>query len=98
ADDPASGQQLQDADRPVHRLHGALAAGAAPVPLLAGAHGATIAAMTSPEPAAAGATDDLVLVLSCPDQPGIVARVAAVLYRHGANIEESQQFDDPVTD
>ena len=53
--------------------------------------------MTSPEPAAS-ATDDLVLVLSCPDQPGIVARVSAVLYRHGANIEESQQFDDPVTD
>jgi len=43
-------------------------------------------------------TDELVLVLSCPDQPGIVARVATVLYEHGANIEESQQFDDPVTD
>jgi formyltetrahydrofolate deformylase len=64
--------------------------------LLAGVHGATIAAVTTP--AAAPATDELVLVLSCPDQPGIVARVATVLFEHGANIEESQQFDDPVTD
>src|SRR5690606_18444012 len=93
---PAAGQQLQDADRPVHRLHRALCAVPDPAVLLAGLHGATIAAVTTP--AAAPVTDELVLVLSCPDQPGIVARVATVLYEHGANIEESQQFDDPVTD
>ncbi|MEO7069210.1 MAG: formyltetrahydrofolate deformylase [Nostocoides sp.] len=38
---------------------------------------------------------DLVLTLSCPDRPGIVARVSQLLFEHGANIEESQQFDDP---
>ena len=39
-----------------------------------------------------------VLILSCPDQRGIVARVTALLFEHGANIEESQQFDDVRTD
>ena len=39
-----------------------------------------------------------VLILSCPDQRGIVARVTQVLFERGANIEESQQFDDPRTD
>ncbi len=38
---------------------------------------------------------DLVLTLSCPDRPGIVARVSQLLFEQGANIEESQQFDDP---
>ncbi|MFV0384417.1 formyltetrahydrofolate deformylase [Paracoccus sp. (in: a-proteobacteria)] len=37
------------------------------------------------------------LTLTCPDQPGIVAQVAAVLAAHGANITEAQQFDDPET-
>lgn len=37
-------------------------------------------------------TTDAVLVLSCPDQRGIVAAVSALLFDHGANIEESQQF------
>ena len=37
----------------------------------------------------------IVLTLSCPDQPGLVARVTRLLFEHGANIEESQQFDDP---
>ncbi len=41
---------------------------------------------------------DAVLTLSCPDRPGIVAAVSQVLYEHGANIEESQQFDDVRTD
>ncbi|NHA69400.1 formyltetrahydrofolate deformylase [Phycicoccus flavus] len=41
---------------------------------------------------------DYVLLLSCPDQPGIVATVTALLYEHGANIEESQQFDDVRSD
>jgi formyltetrahydrofolate deformylase len=39
-----------------------------------------------------------VLILSCPDQRGIVATVTALLFEHGANIEESQQFDDVRTD
>ena len=41
---------------------------------------------------------DNVLILSCPDQRGIVATVTALLFEHGANIEESQQFQDPRTD
>src|SRR5690242_10889321 len=39
-----------------------------------------------------------VLILSCPDQRGIVATVTALLFEHGANIDESQQFQDPRTD
>ncbi len=39
-----------------------------------------------------------VLILSCPDQRGIVAAVTALLFDHGANIEESQQFLDVRTD
>ena len=39
-----------------------------------------------------------ILILSCPDQRGIVATVTALLFEHGANIEESQQFDDVRTD
>ena len=41
---------------------------------------------------------EAVLVLSCPDRRGIVAAVSALLFEHGANIEESQQFDDVRTD
>ena len=41
---------------------------------------------------------DNILILSCPDQRGIVATVTALLFEHGANIEESQQFDDVRTD
>ncbi|MEO6020056.1 MAG: formyltetrahydrofolate deformylase [Knoellia sp.] len=37
---------------------------------------------------------DLVLTLSCPDRPGIVAAVTQRLFEHRANIEESQQFSD----
>ena len=40
---------------------------------------------------------DNVLILSCPDRRGIVATVTALLFEHGANIEESQQFQDPRT-
>ena len=39
-----------------------------------------------------------VLILSCPDQRGIVATVTALLFEHGANIEESQQFGDVRTE
>ena len=38
-----------------------------------------------------------VLLLSCPDRPGIVAAVTATLAAHDANIEDSQQFQDPDT-
>ncbi|KGN39405.1 formyltetrahydrofolate deformylase [Knoellia subterranea] len=37
---------------------------------------------------------DLVLTLSCPDRPGIVAAVTQHLFERRANIEESQQFSD----
>jgi formyltetrahydrofolate deformylase len=37
------------------------------------------------------------LTLSCPDRPGIVARISALLLEHGANILEAQQFDDVET-
>ncbi len=45
-----------------------------------------------------GGVTEYVLLLSCPDRPGIVATVTALLFEHGANIEESQQFDDVGTD
>ncbi len=35
-----------------------------------------------------------VLLLSCPDQPGIVAAVADFVYRHGGNILDAQQHTD----
>ena len=34
------------------------------------------------------------LTLSCPNRPGIVARVSAELFSHGGNILEAHQFDD----
>ena len=42
-------------------------------------------------------TTHLVLTLSCPDRPGIVAAVAGLLAEHGGNITESQQFGDPLS-
>ena len=41
---------------------------------------------------ATSASGDFVLVLSCPDRPGIVHAVTGFLVRHGGNIVESQQF------
>ena len=38
-----------------------------------------------------------VLVLSCPDRPGIVHAVTGLLAEHGGNITESQQFGDPLS-
>ena len=35
-----------------------------------------------------------VLLLSCPDQPGIVAAVADFVFRHGGNIIDAQQHTD----
>ncbi|GEL23703.1 formyltetrahydrofolate deformylase [Pseudonocardia sulfidoxydans NBRC 16205] len=40
-------------------------------------------------------TDSLVLLLSCPDGPGVVHAVSGVLLEHGHNIVESQQYRDP---
>ena len=37
---------------------------------------------------------DFVLILSCPDRPGIVHAVSGFLVEHGGNILESQQFGD----
>ena len=37
---------------------------------------------------------DFVLVLDCPDRPGIVHAVSGFLVEHGGNIIESQQFGD----
>ncbi len=42
-------------------------------------------------------TSNTVLTLSCPDQPGIVARVASLFAEQAFNIEESSQFEDPET-
>ena len=39
----------------------------------------------------------MILTLSCPDRPGIVAAVSAFLYERGCNIEDAQQFDDRET-
>jgi formyltetrahydrofolate deformylase len=40
------------------------------------------------------AAGDFVLILSCPDRPGIVHAVSGFLVSHGGNIIESQQFGD----
>ncbi|MBA3780639.1 formyltetrahydrofolate deformylase [Nocardioides sp. InS609-2] len=40
---------------------------------------------------------DFVLILSCPDQPGIVHAVSGFLVAHGGNIVESQQYGDRLT-
>ena len=40
---------------------------------------------------------DFVLILSCPDRPGIVHEVSGFLAKRDGNILESQQFGDPVT-
>ncbi len=39
----------------------------------------------------------MILTLSCPDQPGIVARVSTLLFERGANILDAQQYDDEET-
>ena len=42
-------------------------------------------------------TRRFLLALSCPNQPGIVARVTTELFGHGGNIVEAHQFDDMET-
>ena len=39
-----------------------------------------------------------VLVLDCPDRPGITARVTSFLFERGCNILDAQQFRDPTSD
>ena len=51
-------------------------------------------ASVTPGPAAG----DFVLILSCPDRPGIVHAVSGFLVARGGNIVESQQFGDRLTD
>ncbi|HEY0903669.1 MAG TPA: ACT domain-containing protein, partial [Marmoricola sp.] len=40
---------------------------------------------------------EFVLILSCPDRPGIVHAVTGFLAERGANITESQQFGDALS-
>jgi formyltetrahydrofolate deformylase len=54
-------------------------------------------ATTQESPASAPA-GDFVLVLTCPDRPGIVHAVSGFLVARGGNIIESQQFGDRLTD
>jgi formyltetrahydrofolate deformylase len=39
-----------------------------------------------------------ILVLSCPDRPGVVAAVSAQIFACGGNILDSHQYNDPETD
>jgi formyltetrahydrofolate deformylase len=39
----------------------------------------------------------MILTLSCPDRPGIVARVTTFLFERGCNILDAQQYDDEET-
>jgi formyltetrahydrofolate deformylase len=43
------------------------------------------------------ASASMILTLSCPDRPGIVARVSALLFERGANILDAQQYNDQET-
>ena len=38
--------------------------------------------------------DSAVLLIDCPDRPGLVARVAGLLYERGANILHADQHQD----
>ena len=49
-------------------------------------------------PVPSPASPEYVLILSCPDRPGIVHAVSGFLVEQGANIVESQQFGDRLTD
>ncbi|WP_408895715.1 formyltetrahydrofolate deformylase [Nocardioides sp. R1-1] len=54
-------------------------------------------ATTQSAPRASAPSGDYVLVLTCPDRPGVVHAVTGFLVRHGGNIIESQQFGDQLT-
>ncbi|HEX6150463.1 formyltetrahydrofolate deformylase [Nocardioides sp.] len=53
--------------------------------------------VTAPAVSGTAPVGDFVLVLSCPDRPGIVHAVTGFLVKHGGNIVESQQYGDPDT-
>ncbi len=48
-------------------------------------------------PRATAPSGDYVLVLTCPDRPGVVHAVSGFLVGYGGNIVESQQFGDRLT-
>lgn len=54
-------------------------------------------ATTEVAPRATAPSGDFVLVLTCPDRPGVVHAVSSFLVGHGGNIVESQQFGDQLT-
>jgi formyltetrahydrofolate deformylase len=54
-------------------------------------------ATTEESPLASAPSGDFVLVLTCPDRPGVVHAVSGFLVAHGGNIIESQQFGDRLT-
>jgi formyltetrahydrofolate deformylase len=54
-------------------------------------------ATTEESPSATAPSGDFVLVLTCPDRPGVVHAVSGFLVGHGGNIIESQQFGDRLT-
>jgi len=57
--------------------------------------------MAKPKPAnkpAAAPVEIYHLLLSCPNRPGIVARVASHIFESGFNIADSRQFDEEDTD
>ena len=43
-------------------------------------------------------SEPLVLTLSCPDRPGITAKVTSFLFENGGNVLEAQQFNDRESD
>jgi len=60
--------------------------------------GSSDASLASPVSSNAGnPAGDFVLVLDCPDRPGIVHAVSGFLLEHGGNILESQQLGDSDT-
>ena len=54
-------------------------------------------ATTEDTPRATAPAGDYVLVLTCPDRPGVVHAVSGFLVQRGGNIVESQQFGDQLT-
>lgn len=42
-------------------------------------------------------TTGFILTISCPDQPGIVHAVSGLLFQHGCNIVDSDQYGDAFT-
>lgn len=42
--------------------------------------------------------EPLVITLSCVDRPGITARITGLLFEHGCNVLEAQQFNDRESD